>query len=109
MKVYIYTVYIFSQQFVQSLVTAIDSHRLESGARLKATNARNLPKPVKVARRTRDRVAQTQDELLRWIRNLNPRLHTENWRILGKQYEPKGNRLILHIDRDSFVAIKKTG
>jgi hypothetical protein len=76
-------------------------------ARLKATDARNLIKPVKVALRTRDRVAQTQDELLSWFKNLNTGLHMENWRMLGRQSEPKGQRLILHIDRDSLVAIQK--
>jgi hypothetical protein len=35
-------------------------------------------------------------------------LHTENWRVLGRQSEPKGQRLILHIDRDSLAAIQKT-
>jgi hypothetical protein len=55
---------------------------LISGARLKATEARNLPKPVKMAFRVRDKVAHTQDELLKWIKNLNPGLHTEHWRIL---------------------------
>jgi hypothetical protein len=49
-----------------------------SGARLKAKDARNLPKPVKVALRTRDKVAKTQDELLNWIKNINPGLHTKN-------------------------------
>jgi hypothetical protein len=47
---------------------------------LRVPDARNLPKPVKVALRTRDKVAQTQDELLQdsipsngryWINNLN--------------------------------------
>jgi hypothetical protein len=38
---------------------------------MKVTDARNLPKPVKLALRTRDRVAQTQDELLTWISNVN--------------------------------------
>jgi hypothetical protein len=47
------------QQSGQWLVRAIDNHRLDSGARLKATDARNLPKPVKMALRTRDKVAQT--------------------------------------------------
>jgi hypothetical protein len=42
----------------------IDNHRLESGARLKATVARNLSKAVKVDLRMRDKVAQNQDELL---------------------------------------------
>jgi hypothetical protein len=94
------------QQSGQWLIRAIDNHRLGSGARLKA---RNLPKPLKVALRTRDRLAQTQDELLSWIKNLNPGLHMENWRVLGRQSQPKGQRLILHIDRDCIVAIQKTG
>jgi hypothetical protein len=86
-----------------------NNHRLGSGARLNTTNARNIPKPIKAALRTKDKVAQTQDELLRWIKNLNPWLHMENWRILDKQSEPNGQRLVLHIDWDSFVAIKNTG
>jgi hypothetical protein len=90
-------------------IRATDKHRLGSGARLKATDARNLPKPVKVALRTSDKVAQTQDEMLSWIKNLNPGLDTENWRVLCKHSEPKFQRLILHIDRDSLVAIQKTG
>jgi hypothetical protein len=60
----------------------------DQGAKLKDTEARNLPKPVKVALKTRDKVAQTQDELL------------------GRQSEPKGQRLILNTDQDSLVAIQ---
>jgi hypothetical protein len=97
------------QQPGQWLIKATDNHRLGSGAKLKATDARNLPKPIKVAIRVRDKVAQTQDELLRWINNLNPGLHTENRRVLGRQSEPKGQRLFVHIDRDSLVTIQKTG
>jgi hypothetical protein len=97
------------QQSSQWLIRAIDNHRLGSGSRLKATDARNLPKPVKVALRTRDEIAQNQDELLNLIKNLKPGLHTGNWRVLGRQSEPKGQKLILHIDRDSLVAIQKTG
>jgi hypothetical protein len=65
--------------------------------------------PVKVALRMRDKVAQTQDELLKWIKYLNPGLHTEHWRILDKQPEPKGQRFILLIDRDFLSVIKRTG
>jgi hypothetical protein len=61
---------------------ATDNHRLQSGTMLKATDARNLPKPVKVALRTRDKVAQNQEELLKWIADLNLGLHTENQRVL---------------------------
>jgi hypothetical protein len=97
------------QQSGRWLIRAIDNHRLGSGARLKATDARNLPKPIKVALRVMDNVAQTQDELLRWIQHLNPGLHTETWRVLGRQSERKGQRLFLHIHRDSLVIIQKTG
>jgi hypothetical protein len=89
------------QQSGQWLIKAIDDHRLESGTRLKATDARNLPKSVKVAFRTRDKATQDQEELL----NLNPGLHTENWRVLDKQSESKGQRLILFIDRGSYTTI----
>jgi hypothetical protein len=41
-----------------------------------ATDARNLPKPVKVDLRMRDKVAQTQDELLKWINY--PKSRTEH-------------------------------
>jgi hypothetical protein len=74
---YIYIYICTDQQSGQWLVRAIDNCRLESGARLKATDARNLPKPVKVALRTWDEVAQTQNDLPKWIKNLNIGLHTE--------------------------------
>jgi hypothetical protein len=105
----LYTYICTDQQSTQWPISAIDNYRLGSEARLKATNTRNLPKPLKVVLRTRDKVAQIQDELLNWIKNLNPGLHMENWRMLGRQSEPKGQRLILHIDRNSLLAIQKTG
>lgn len=97
------------QQSGQWLIKAIDNYRLESGARLKATDAIKLPKPVKVAIKTWDKVAQNQEELLDWIAHLNPGLHTERWRVLDTQSEPKGQRLILLIDRDSYTIIQRTG
>jgi hypothetical protein len=97
------------QQSGQWLIKATNNHRLGTGARLKVMDARNLPKPVKVVLRTRDTVAQTHDELLTWVKNLNPGLNTEHWKVLDRQYELKGQRLILHIDRDSLVAIRSTG
>jgi hypothetical protein len=97
------------QQAGQWLIKAIDNHRLESVARLKATDARNLPKPIKLALRIRDKVTQNQEELLKRVKNLNQGLNTEHWRVLCKQSEPKGQRLNLHIDRDSYTSIKRTG
>jgi hypothetical protein len=93
----------------QWLIKAIDKQRLVSEARLNATDARNLPKPVKVALGTKDKVANSPDELLKWIKDLNPGLHTEHWRILDKQPEPEGQRPILLIDWDSHTAIKGSG
>jgi hypothetical protein len=98
-----------NQQSGQWLISAIDNHMLESGARLRAADARNLPRPIKVALRIGERVAQNSDELLKWIQNLNPGLHTEHWRILNRQPEPRGVRLILLIDRNSLSAIKSAG
>jgi hypothetical protein len=97
------------QQSGQWLIKAIDDHRLESGFRLKATDARNLPKPVKVALRTRDKVTQGQEELLKWTADHNPGFHTESWRVLDKQSESKGQRLILFIDWGSYTTIQRTG
>jgi hypothetical protein len=51
---------------------------LGPGARLKATDSRNLPKPVKMTLRAKDKVAKSPDELLKWIKDLNPWLHTEH-------------------------------
>jgi hypothetical protein len=97
------------QQSSQWLFKAINNHRLKTGTMLKVTEARNLPKPVKVALRVRDNVAQTQDELLQWVKSLNPGLNTKHWKVLDKQSETKGQRLIMHIDRDSLVTIRSTG
>jgi hypothetical protein len=78
------------QQSGQWLIRAIDNRWLGSGARLKATDARNLSKPVKVALRMKDNFAKCPDELLEWIKDLNPGLHTEHWRRLDRQPGKKG-------------------
>jgi hypothetical protein len=62
-----------------------------------------------VALRIRDRVAQNQEDLLKWIKDLNPGLHTQHWTVLNIQPEPKGVRLILFIDRESYTCIRRTG
>jgi hypothetical protein len=54
----------------------------------------------------RDKV-QTHEDVLKLIKILYPGLNTVNWRILDKQSDLKGQRLILHTNRDYFVAIKR--
>jgi hypothetical protein len=65
------------QQSGQWLIKTIDNHGLGSGGRLKATEAKNLPKPVKVALRVKENFARKPEELLQWIKQLKPGLHTE--------------------------------
>jgi hypothetical protein len=45
---------------------------MESGAQQRATNAKNLPKPITVALGTKNKIAQNQEELLKWIKQLTP-------------------------------------
>jgi hypothetical protein len=44
----------------QWLVKAIDNHRIGSRARLRVTNAKNLPKPVRIALRTRNKLPKAR-------------------------------------------------
>lgn len=64
--------------------------------------------PVKVALRTKDKVDKGSDELLKWIKDLKPGLHTEHWRVLNMLPELKGQRFILLLDQDSYKVIKET-
>jgi hypothetical protein len=52
-----------------------------SGATLRVTNTKNLPRTVKIALRTRDKDAQSQKELLKWNTHINLGLH---WSLLDK-------------------------
>jgi hypothetical protein len=97
------------QRSVDWLITAIHGFQIREGVRLKAIDAKHLPKPVKMALRTKDKVATGPEELLKWIKSLNPGLHTENWRVLDSKDEPIGRRLILLVDQDSAKIIKGTG
>jgi hypothetical protein len=74
---------------------ANDNHRLGSGTRLKATDARNLHMPIKAALRKKDKTAKSLHELLKWIGNLNPGLHTKQQMVLDKQPELKDQWFVL--------------
>jgi hypothetical protein len=72
-------------------------------------DARNTPKPVKMALRINDKVAKSPNELLRLIMNLKSELHTQNWRTLNRQPELKGQWPVLPIDWDSVNVTKENG
>jgi hypothetical protein len=78
------------QQSGQGLIRVTVNHRLGSVAMLKATDNRKVRQ---VALRMKDKVPESPDELLKWIKDLNPGLHTEHWRVLDRLHEPKGQRL----------------
>jgi hypothetical protein len=67
----------------------------------------NLPKPVKVALRTKNKIVKSSNELLKWTEDLNPGLHTESWRVLDRQHEPE-RKFILLIDHEFHKTIKET-
>jgi hypothetical protein len=83
------------QRSVDWLIAVLHGFQIREGARLKETDAKHFPKPVKMALRTKDKVATGPEEILRWIKSLNPRLHMENWRVLNSKSEPTGRRVIL--------------
>jgi hypothetical protein len=93
---------VLTKQSGQWPIETANKHRLGSVARLKATDARNLPMPVKVALRMKDKVAKSPDELLKWTGDLNRGLHTEHWKVLDTLTELKGPRHILLTDWDSY-------
>jgi hypothetical protein len=96
------------QRSVNWLVTGLYGFHIREGARLKAIDAKHLPKPIKMALRTNDKVATGTEELLKRIKSLNPGLHKENWRVLDSRDEHFGIRLILLVDRDTAKIIKGT-
>jgi hypothetical protein len=61
-----------------------------------------------MAFRMRDKVATGPEQLLKWIKSLNPRHHTEDWRVLESKDEPFGRSLILLTDWDSAKANSRT-
>jgi hypothetical protein len=70
-------------------------------------DTRNLQKTVKVAFRMKDKIVYSPDEVLKWIKNLSPRLCNEHWRVLYRPLKSKGQRLLLLTDRDSFKVTKE--
>jgi hypothetical protein len=56
---------------------------------LKSTGAKNLAKSVKVALWVKDKFAKGFDELLKWIKDLNPGLNMEHWRVLDRDPLPR--------------------
>jgi hypothetical protein len=76
------------------------------GTKLKAMNKKMLPKPVKMAFRNKDKQAKYTGDLLRWIKDLNPGISSENLRILYTQLEPNRQRLIVLVQGTRPMPVK---
>jgi hypothetical protein len=61
-----------------------------------------------LSRWTRDKVAQSQEELLQWTKHLNLGIQTNHWRVLDKASEPNRQRLILFIEQQPYTIIGET-
>lgn len=58
---------------------------------VKATDTKDLLRPVKMILRTWDKQSKDTNELLQWVQDINPELHTEYyWTALDGQPESKG-------------------
>lgn len=85
----------------------LNGQKLKEGLTLKVMEARDLPKLVKVAFRTKDNETRDPKVLLKRMKMLNPGMKTEHWKVLDKQVDEVGQRLILLVDQDSAKVIKE--
>ena len=84
-----------------------DNSQAVQGSVLKVMPADNLPKPVKVAFKTRDIYTKDADMLLKRLQRYNPSLKSVDWRTLQKVVESRYTRWIFEVDLESAEAIKK--
>lgn len=90
------------------LLSTIDGHTI-AGATVKVIAAKDLPKPVKMAWRTRTHPFATVAQVLGLIQRINPTLHTEEWKIVHVEAAGAFTRRIVLMDRTSADVIKAAG
>ena len=78
-----------------------------SGTALKVLSASDLPKPVKVAFKTKDTYTKEPAILLKRLNRLNPELKSEGWRFIHKLVETHSIRWIFEVDLEAAEAIKR--
>jgi len=97
-----------SQWSVDRLIAVLSGFQIREEVKLKAIDTKYLPKPTKMALRTRDKLSYVPEELHHWIKSLNPGLHTKKWRVSDSSEDLAGRRPILIVDRGSATAFKRT-
>ena len=95
------------QWSVDWLIAVLNGFQIREEVKLRAIDVTYLSKPIKMALRTRDILSLVPEELLQWIKSLNPGFHTENWRVLDSNEDPTGRRPIVIVDQDSATVFKR--
>jgi hypothetical protein len=67
----------------------------------------NLPKPIKIALKSKDIITKNSEVLFRHLELMNPGIKTTYWKLIDRQRDSKGQRLILLIDEESAKILKK--
>jgi hypothetical protein len=67
----------------------------------------NLPKPIKMALNTKDIITKNPEVLFRCLELLNPGIKMTYWKLIDRQADSKGQRLILIIDQESAKILKR--
>lgn len=76
------------------------------GLSLKVVDAKDLPKPVKMAWKTRIVGVQDVKLMLRVLQRFNPGIHTEHWKVVDTVMSEASTRRIILMDRESADVIK---
>lgn len=85
-------------------------HNVELGSlKLKVMDAKDLPKPVKMAWKSRNLTLQDSARAIRLLQRLNPALRTDDWKVVNVLTEQTGIRRIVLMDRVSAGVIKAAG
>lgn len=90
------------------LRSAIGSEEI-AGLRLKVMDAKDLPKPIKMAWKTKIVGGHDVKLLLRVLQRYNPALHTEEWKVVDTLTSDMATRRIILMDRVSADVIKAAG
>lgn len=90
------------------LSTAIGEGEI-AGLSFKVVDARDLPKPVKMAWKTKIVGVQDSKQLLELLQRRNPDLRTDEWKVVGTSVAEASTRRIILMDRESADVIRKAG
>jgi hypothetical protein len=96
-----------NQESCNWLSTHINGTKLRDKFVLKVKETSNLPKPIKMAFKTKDIITKNPEVLFRCLELLNPGIKTTYWKLIDKQADSKEQQLILLIDQESAKILKR--